>query len=108
VQARVLADPSDILDPAGTPGRKTVTTIVESSRAPETLLHGPFRRLASPRGPLARRVAGQGGKLRPHDLIRRINAGDFGRYTAPKSTGWHGDHGRRFLPGWGVESVSAP
>jgi hypothetical protein len=96
VQARVLADPSDILDPAGTPGRKTVTTIVESSRAPETLLHGPFRRLASPRGPLARRVAGQGGKLRPHDLIRRINAGDFGRYTAPKSTGWHGDHGRRF------------
>jgi hypothetical protein len=87
VQARVVADPSDVLDPAGTPGRKTVTAIVESSRTSETLLQRPFRRLASPRGPLARRVAGEGGKLLPHEIIRRVNAGDLRVASPPKAPG---------------------
>lgn len=87
VQTRVVADPSDVLDPAGTPGRKTVAAVVESSRTSATLLQGPFRRLASPRGPLARRAAIQGGKLLSHEMIRRVNAGELSVASQPKAPG---------------------
>lgn len=74
VHARVLGDPARLLVPADPAGAKTLSSVVGKSRVPDTSLQGPFRRLTSPRGPLARRLAAHGG-LRASRIVDRLNQG---------------------------------
>ncbi len=71
MHARIMMD-TEITDPPTPQNKKTLYATVRASVVPQAVVQGPFRRLTRPRGPLARRLAANGG-LRTGQLIKKLN-----------------------------------
>jgi hypothetical protein len=89
VHSRTLIDPQLVLNPAptGMVNAKTTFAITGTSRVPQTLTEGTFRRLTRSRGRLARRLKPYGG-LRSGRLLQRLNDGEI--QVVPKRLPPHG------------------